>query len=109
MQELEKQNNPDATLTPDESSGGQWHWYSWQVILLVLNAVFGLILFEWAWHKTKRMRELEEKMPDLHKIMPAFRRTDVHKWRKWRFYPGAMTVVIPRFVLSIFSGLMPVI
>ena len=27
-----------------------WKWYSWQVVLLILNAVLGLILFEWAWY-----------------------------------------------------------
>jgi len=34
-----------------------WKWYSWQVILLELNAVIGLILFEWAWYKNRRWRK----------------------------------------------------
>ena len=33
------------------------HWYSWQIILIALNAIVGLIVFEWAWFKNKRFRK----------------------------------------------------
>ena len=33
-----------------------WSWSSWQVILLIVNASLGLILFEWAWWKNRRFR-----------------------------------------------------
>ena len=107
MDELDQQENIDATLPEeDESSGGKWAWNSWRVILIVLNAVIGLIAFEWAWYKTQRHREV---IPELDKLMPAFRRRDTHKWRKWRFYPGAMTILVPRFFLSWIAGLLAVI
>ena len=41
--------------------------------------------------------------------MPSFRRKDVHLWRKWRFYLGAMTVCIPRMIGGIITGLIIVI
>ena len=59
MQELDQEvNNLDLPLSEHESLANKWNWYSWQVILLILNAVFGLIAFEWAWNRTKRHREL---------------------------------------------------
>ena len=36
--------------------------------------------------------------------MPAFRRTDAHRWSKWKFYPGAVTVLLPRFFFGVLSG-----
>ena len=32
--------------------------------------------------------------------MPAWRRNDACKWKKWKFYPGAMTFLITRILLS---------
>lgn len=29
-------------------------------------------------------------------MFPAFRRTDVQHWRKWKFYPGALIWLWPR-------------
>merc|ERR1712060_308947 len=57
-------------------------------------------MFEWAWAKTHRYRAHDE----LHEMMPSFRRVDVAKWRKWRFYPGAITLLIPRMICSILAG-----
>jgi hypothetical protein len=67
------------------------------VILLILNAVLGLILFELAWKKTLRYRD---PIPELEMAIPAYRRNDAPKWRKWRFYLGAMTVLLPRILIS---------
>ena len=33
--------------------------------------------------------------------MAAVHRLDVHKWRKWQFYPGAMTLLLPRILIGI--------
>ena len=33
-----------------------WNYYSWQVILIVINACLGLVAFEWAWYKNRRYR-----------------------------------------------------
>jgi len=75
-----------------------WTWSSWQVILLLLNASLGLILFEWAWYANRRFRK---NIPELDALLPAFRRNDAPKWQKWRFYPGAMTIMIPRFLFGV--------
>ena len=32
-------------------------------------------------------------------MYPAFRRTDAEKWQKWKLYPGAVTVLLPRFFI----------
>ena len=37
--------------------------------------------------------------------MPVFRRVDTHKWKKWRFYPGAVTLMQPRIILACLCGL----
>ena len=69
----------------------------WQILLL-LNAIFGLLFFEWGWSKMHRFRFPNK---DLNDINPAFRRDDAPKWQKWKFYPGAMTLLIPRFLIFI--------
>ena len=33
--------------------------------------------------------------------MAAFRRLDAERWRKWKFYPGAMTLLVPRIIIGI--------
>ena len=75
---------------------------SWQVILLISNTLLGVILLEWAWAKTSIHRQLPHHLPDLDKRMASFRRLDVHRWRKWQFYPGAMTLLVPRLIMAIF-------
>jgi len=96
----------DTAIQPADSTaaseGVHWTWSSWQVILLLLNAGFGLIAFEWAWHKTRRFRS---PVKELEALVPAFRRNDAERWRKWAFYPGAMTLLFPRFFFAIFIGL----
>ena len=39
-----------------KSMPGPWHWYNWQVILLISNALVGIFLLEWAWKKNNRFR-----------------------------------------------------
>ena len=94
------QNQPQSTDEHGAWFFSDWTWTSWQVILLISNAVLGLIAFEYVWYATRRYR----KHDDLHAMFPAFRRTDVKNWSKWRFYFGAMTLLIPRLILSIFSA-----
>ena len=69
--------------------------------LLLANAIFGILLFEFAWYKMRPVREVNETRDSKY---PAFRRYDGPKWNKWRFYPGAMTMMIPRLLL-LFSSL----
>jgi len=58
----------------------------------------GLITFEWAWAQVKPIRKIDESRDSKY---PAFRRWDVHKWRKWRFYFGAVTFMLLRFICSL--------
>ena len=67
----------------------------WPLVLLGLNALFGVILFEWAWKRTVNYRNPIKELDDL---LPAYRRIDAIKWRKIDFYLGAMTIMIPRIV-----------
>ena len=69
----------------------------WQVLLL-LNALFGLMLFEWSWGKMHRFRYPNK---DLNAINPAFRRDDAPNWQKWKLYPGAMLFLLPRLFMFI--------
>ena len=36
--------------------GEYWSLFTWTNILLVLNAVIGLAMFEWDWYSTRRFR-----------------------------------------------------
>ena len=86
-------------LSVEESSDSGMKW---PITLLIVNAVLGLIAFEWAWYKTRRFRnpilELDTQFPEL-------RRLDAPNWRKWKLYPGALTILIPRLLSAAFWGL----
>lgn len=71
-------------------------------IIVLANAILGLILFEWAWSKTKRFRNPNK---DLNKVFSMFERKDAAGWAKWKFYPGAITLLLPRLIFAIVTGL----
>ena len=66
------------------------------------NAVLGLMLFEWAWW---RMRHYRKPIKELNDLLPAFRRDDAVRWSKWKFYPGAVTIMLPRFFFGVGLGM----
>ena len=66
-------------------------------IIFVLNSLIGLTLFEWAWAKSYRVRNPIKELDDM---FPAYKRLDATKWKKYYFYPGALTLLVPRFVLG---------
>jgi hypothetical protein len=69
------------------------------IYYLVLNAVLGLIAFEYSWAITYNLRKGRKDLDELH---PAqVRRDDLSQ--KWKFYPGAMVLFFPRLLLFIFS------
>ena len=68
----------------------------------MINAVVGILIFEWAWRKNSRFRK---PIDELDKLMPAFHRSDAQKWAKWKYYPGAMTLMIPRFLTGVLLGI----
>jgi hypothetical protein len=65
--------------------------------------LLGLIGFEWAWAKVKTLRVIDETRDGKY---PPFRRWDAYKWRKWRFYFGAITFMPLRLILSVLILLM---
>ena len=69
-------------------------------ILIVINAVLGVFLLEWSWKKFHRHRNPNK---ELNEMYPAFRRNDAEKWQKWKLYPGAMTVLLPRIIILTLS------
>jgi hypothetical protein len=77
----------------------------WLSILLLANALIGILLFERVWARTKRHRQRDEAR-DKH--FPAWRRHDAPNWRKWHFYPMAVTFM-PLRVLAFFSCLLIVV
>jgi hypothetical protein len=73
------------------------------IIWPCVNALVGILAFEWCWHVTKPIREIDEARDSKY---PAFRRNDAKKWRRWKFYPGAMTFFVFRLFLAIFNLLL---
>ena len=72
------------------------------LIGLGCNALCGLVLFEWAWYKTRRFRN---PILELNAQFPELARHDAPKWRKWKLYPGAITLLVPRILLIMVLGL----
>ena len=53
--QISEQLEPDSIRDQDQDDD-HWTWLSWQVILLIANAVLGLVIFEWSWCKVYRFR-----------------------------------------------------
>jgi len=70
------------------------------VIILAANAVVGCVMLEWAWRSLKRFRNPNLK---LDKVMYMYERFDAKNWAKWKCYPGALTLLLPRILIMIFS------
>lgn len=71
-----------------------WQW------LALLNAAFGILIFEWSWF---RMRRFRKPNADLDALYPAYRRDDALTWKKWKLYPGAATILLPRLLFAILA------
>ena len=95
---------PSVLIDIDPSGGGDqdsssgWTPYCWQAILLYINAILGLVIFEWAWYSTYRFRNPQSEIDNL---VPVFRRDDAKRWAKWMHYPGAVTMMLPRFFFGV--------
>lgn len=67
-------------MTKDLSSSYFGEWYecvTWTHVLLLLNAICGLLIFEWAWYKNRRFRY---PIAELNAQFPELMRTDTHMW-----------------------------
>jgi hypothetical protein len=78
----------------------------WQLILVYINAFFGLVAFEWSYAHTRRMRKTNDTIDKVNAYYPHYMRSDAHKWARWKFWPTAMTLLFPRFLLAVSFGLM---
>ena len=72
------------------------------MIFLGAQAVIGIIAFEFAWSRTKRFRNVDEKRDSLY---PQFRRQDAENWARWKFYLGAMFFMPTRIILLFIDGI----
>ncbi len=66
------------------------------LVLVLLNFLLGLSLFEWSWTKSTRVRYALESRDSL---FPAWRRKDVFQWSKLKMYPFALTIMPIRICL----------
>ena len=76
---------------------------------MIVNAVLGIALLEFCFHKTRKLFDGNEERD---KKYPAFRRHDLQYWKRWRLYPLAATLLIPRIIgiaLSLFLVCIPFI
>ncbi|CDW90333.1 UNKNOWN [Stylonychia lemnae] len=67
--------------------------------IFLLNTFIGVLLIEWAWKKTKPLRQ---RKPELEAQYPAFARFD--KWNKSIYYLGA-PMIIPKVILAVITFL----
>ena len=74
----------------------------WTYILLV-NALIGAALFEFAWAATKRHRHIDEARDSL---FPAWRRYDAENWSRLKLYPVALTLMPMKVLLFVFANIM---
>ena len=72
-------------------------------LIFAAYMIASVISIEYSWAKMKRLREENE---ELNAQYPAFRRTDVRLWKKWKFYPIGITAIFRFFLCNIimFSG-----
>lgn len=68
------------------------------IIFLAIYMGIGLLAFEWAWGKVRPLREVDEERDSKY---PAFRRPDAKGWRRWKFLPGAVTLLPLRMVMGV--------
>ncbi len=68
------------------------------LLILVVNALLGLVLLEWAWSCTAKLRVVDEARDSQY---PSRRRQDLGKVSKLILYPCDVTILVPRFLAFI--------
>ena len=78
-------------------------YFSWQMLLIYVNAVCGIAMLE---HKLNQVRRhFDGRYDALNERFPGFKRIDAQKWSRWKLYPGAMTILLPRIIFMVFCVL----
>ena len=70
---------------------------AWLTYLAILNSIAGVLLVELLVFRRHQTVINVDEARDAR--WPAFRRLDTHNWKRWRIYPGAMTMMLPRVIL----------
>ena len=60
--------------------------------------LFGLLLFEYCYAQVKSFRTVDEERDSK---FPAYRRYDAIYWARWKFWPGAMTLMPIRLAMAV--------
>jgi hypothetical protein len=68
------------------------------VIGIIVNALIGAFLFSKAWKQLQPILNCDEEVSAKY---PSFRRMDVAKWKKFKFFLGAITIMPLRFLIGI--------
>lgn len=75
------------------------------ILMVVLGyGLFGILVFEWVYSKIDR--RFTDGNEERDGKFPVFRRTDVQKWSRFSFYPGAFFFLPLRMALAILDLLM---
>jgi hypothetical protein len=75
------------------------------ILMVVLGyGLFGILVFEWVYSKIDR--RFTDGNEERDGKFPVFRRTDVQKWSRLSFYPGAFFFLPLRMALAILDLLM---
>lgn len=91
---LSSKKNIKLTLNTESN----FSWYAWYMILIYVNALLGLTIFELKYHEVRR--HMDHRFEDLHARFPHYRRLDSARWARWKFWPGAVTVFLPRLIFA---------
>lgn len=70
------------------------------LVIILLNGILGIAIFEWAWKVGKPFREVNEERDSK---VPEFRRYDAKLWEKWKFYPGAISFLPAKMLCAVLS------
>lgn len=72
---------------------------SWWFVLLIINAVLGISWLELALRHVNRFRDPPSL--ELCELFPAYMRRDASGWSRLKLYPGAMFLLIPKFIMAV--------
>ena len=76
--------------------GSFWPEFTTIRMFIALNAITGLISFELAWYKLRRFRK---PIHELNAQFPELAKQEAVTWKKWKLYPGALTLFLPRLIV----------
>lgn len=72
------------------------------IIALIINAIVGYLLFNWAWKQLLPVFNQDQKRDNQ---FDAFKRLDVSRWNKSKFMVGAVTMMPIRFIIGLWVNL----